>query len=185
MTYDYIITKPELNEETLAHYGVLGMKWGHRKLDRQLARSKKDRVSTMTGRANHKINKNARFDKRINRAKSKGNNEKVKTLQSKKRAYNKDFDKGTEYIEKAYNKYDSVLKNYKKTQDKAIADKSTKKTSDYKIAKKEYRNQKRSNAIYGRSGTTLGYATDIASGRHNYTYDTAKLRKKYKAKYGK
>lgn len=27
MTYDYIITKPPLNEDTLAHYGVKGMKW--------------------------------------------------------------------------------------------------------------------------------------------------------------
>lgn len=25
--YDYIIEKPELNEETLAHYGIKGMKW--------------------------------------------------------------------------------------------------------------------------------------------------------------
>lgn len=25
--YDYIITKPPLNEDTLAHYGVKGMKW--------------------------------------------------------------------------------------------------------------------------------------------------------------
>lgn len=31
MEYDYIINKPELNEETLAHYGVKGMKWKHRK----------------------------------------------------------------------------------------------------------------------------------------------------------
>lgn len=31
MNYDYIITKPELNEGTLAHYGVKGMKWRHRK----------------------------------------------------------------------------------------------------------------------------------------------------------
>ena len=29
--YDYIITKPPLNEETLAHYGVKGMKWNKRK----------------------------------------------------------------------------------------------------------------------------------------------------------
>ena len=27
MIYDYVITKPELNEETLAHYGIPGMKW--------------------------------------------------------------------------------------------------------------------------------------------------------------
>lgn len=29
--YDYVITKPPLNEETLMHYGVMGMKWGIRK----------------------------------------------------------------------------------------------------------------------------------------------------------
>lgn len=29
--YDYIVTKPPLDEETLAHYGVKGMKWGVRK----------------------------------------------------------------------------------------------------------------------------------------------------------
>ena len=29
--YDYVIYKPELNEETLDHYGVIGMKWGVRK----------------------------------------------------------------------------------------------------------------------------------------------------------
>ena len=27
MFYDYVITKPELNEETLSHYGIPGMKW--------------------------------------------------------------------------------------------------------------------------------------------------------------
>lgn len=31
MIYDGVINKPPLNEETLAHYGVLGMKWGVRK----------------------------------------------------------------------------------------------------------------------------------------------------------
>ena len=30
MVYDYITTKPELNEETLAHYGIKGMKWKKR-----------------------------------------------------------------------------------------------------------------------------------------------------------
>ena len=29
--YDYIITKPPLDEDTLAHYGVKGMRWRHKK----------------------------------------------------------------------------------------------------------------------------------------------------------
>lgn len=33
MYYDYITSKPPLNEETLAHYGVKGMKWKRRKGD--------------------------------------------------------------------------------------------------------------------------------------------------------
>ena len=32
MDYDYVITKPDLNEDTLAHYGVKGMKWKRHKL---------------------------------------------------------------------------------------------------------------------------------------------------------
>ena len=30
MIYDYIITKPELSEDTLSHYGIKGMKWKKR-----------------------------------------------------------------------------------------------------------------------------------------------------------
>lgn len=30
MVYDYVITKPELNEETLMHFGIKGMKWRKR-----------------------------------------------------------------------------------------------------------------------------------------------------------
>ena len=30
MTYDYVSIKPPLNEDTLAHYGVKGMKWKKR-----------------------------------------------------------------------------------------------------------------------------------------------------------
>lgn len=34
--YDYVITKPPLDEDTLAHYGVKGMKW-HKHLKRKIA----------------------------------------------------------------------------------------------------------------------------------------------------
>ena len=39
--YDYVIEKPELNEETLAHYGVKGMKWRKHKTPRQRMRESK------------------------------------------------------------------------------------------------------------------------------------------------
>ncbi len=47
--YDYIITKPELNEETLAHYGVVGMKWGVRRDIR--------RTGSISKKTKNKINK--------------------------------------------------------------------------------------------------------------------------------
>lgn len=31
MEYDGVVLKPELNEETLEHFGIKGMKWRHRK----------------------------------------------------------------------------------------------------------------------------------------------------------
>lgn len=36
--YDYIVSKPELNEDTLAHYGVKGMKWRKHKAKTAAAR---------------------------------------------------------------------------------------------------------------------------------------------------
>jgi len=43
MTYDYIITKPNLDEDLLMHYGVKGMKWRKRKgtTSKPLSRKKK------------------------------------------------------------------------------------------------------------------------------------------------
>ena len=57
--YDYVITKPELNEETLAHYGVKGMKWHKRlksklktvntKLNRAMGMTSADMITTDSG----------------------------------------------------------------------------------------------------------------------------------------
>lgn len=33
--YDYVITKPELNDETLEHFGVKGMRWGVRRMEKK------------------------------------------------------------------------------------------------------------------------------------------------------
>lgn len=45
--YDYITSKPPLDENTLAHYGVPGMKWGHRK-QRVLVGRREKRYNTGT-----------------------------------------------------------------------------------------------------------------------------------------
>lgn len=49
MTYDYVITKPPLDEDTLTHYGVVGMRWGVR---RDLKK-----YGTISGKTKKKINK--------------------------------------------------------------------------------------------------------------------------------
>ena len=53
--YDYIVNKPELNEDTLAHYGIKGMKWRKRKnkfkdsVDYELKKKKKKVLDNYLG----------------------------------------------------------------------------------------------------------------------------------------
>ena len=42
--YDYIIEKPDLDEDLLMHYGVLGMKW-RKKASKKLKSSKKSKAA--------------------------------------------------------------------------------------------------------------------------------------------
>ena len=46
MIYDYVVTKPPLNEDTLTHYGVKGMKWRKkRKSFKDLYYEKKSKIA--------------------------------------------------------------------------------------------------------------------------------------------
>lgn len=187
MPYDYIITKPELNEETLMHYGVLGMKWGHRKLDRQLSRIDKAYDRNKKRRTKYSSWRNEKYNKKISKAKSKGNLEKAKKYSYKKEDFNEDYNKGTKAINYGFDKQKSVINNYRKTQDAAITDKSKKKTAAYKLAKLEYANQRLIDA-YGfgsKDYTALAYASDKLRGTHEWSVNRDRVMKKYKRKYGK
>lgn len=182
----YYTQTPDFYNDYIAHYGILGMKWGHRKLDRQIAREKKFRAKTMKGRSKYRSKLENRYNKKIAKAKSKGKMDKVKKLTTKRNYKLTDHDKGTEFFDKATKYRVNTVKNYQKAQDKAWNDRSSKKSSTYKVAKLRYANQKLSDMFYGgKAGTSIGYASDIATGRHNYMINEEKLKRKYKLRYGK
>lgn len=59
MVYDYVITKPPL-DEVIAHWGVKGMRWGHR---RRKELRKKYKISRM------RANKVAKIEYKLNKDK--------------------------------------------------------------------------------------------------------------------
>ena len=77
--YDYIVTKPPLDEETLAHYGVLGMKWGVKKdpdkawdkANKELTKRKKKANVTLQKSIIKNTKKAAKIDKKLAKVSSK------------------------------------------------------------------------------------------------------------------
>ena len=147
MIYDYIITKPPLDEETLMHYGVKGMRWGQRKrelrsmgLSRRQARKQikaeklrekyKDRLNDDRDfkfkdlRIARKIYKNDqlsnRDDKKIDR-----DNKVINTYGSKFR-----YAKNDEAADKAY-EIGSAKLRYNSLKDIGFSDAKAKKAMQY------------------------------------------------------
>lgn len=99
--YDYIITKPPLDEDTLAHYGIKGMKWRKRKTKKKISSIKKNKnngkmysingklVSEEEWNENQKANDYAR--KNINQSKAYLNASKNARTNEEKRALNTAF----------------------------------------------------------------------------------------------
>lgn len=108
MIYDYITTKPPLNESTLAHYGVKGMKWGRRKKIRRKPDDwKKKELSELSFMTNTGLHGDPRYKKnRVHRllVSRKGEGQRP-SPQVKSKAFR--YDPRYEYRESAISKNDS------------------------------------------------------------------------------
>ncbi len=143
MVYDYVITKPEL-DDALTHYGVPGMRWGHRKqqlMSEGLSYRKARKIYRLEKKQAKAINTiNSYADKKINKYKKKMN---ATSDLSKKKKY--------ENLAKAYElskKKNSGIENrYSQAKIKAVRDKNYAKSKDYKVAMRGASKQNKSSLL--------------------------------------
>lgn len=163
---NYIYTNDGLvNVDELIHYGVPGMKWGHRKqqrlenkLARNIRRQTKADTKLLDRRAKGRMKLEDRFDRKIERAKNKNggkDNAYVKEKRKEKIRMLKDFDAGTEGIKKAQKIKNENYNKIIELKAKSISDPSIKKTTAYKKAKAWSRAQRLSDSFYGKDYTLL------------------------------
>lgn len=159
MAYDYVITKPPLNEETLMHYGVKGMRWGRRK--QQLIsqgysrRQARRQVHLEKGLVDATNRISSYADKKINKYKRKmegaGDTNKRKKYENLMKAYQISKDKNL-----------GVEKRYTNAKIKAVRDSNYKKSKEYKSAIKTASKNARGNRIGGGlTGPKLTAVEDI------------------------
>lgn len=103
----------------------------------------------------------AKYDKKINKAKSK---ELKSVYEGRKAAKVNDFNQGTKMIKKGMNHYKSVNTTYANMKIKALNDPSIKKTKAYKTAGRNYAIQVLGDVNYGKAYTTLDYASKYGQG---------------------
>lgn len=99
MIYDYVIEKPELNENTLAHYGIKGMKWKNhigRKLsvlDILNSQKTKSLMKLASGKSSYSTNNKKEEEKKEeskeNKTKSKSDSSEQPTKEQQARAKEK------------------------------------------------------------------------------------------------
>lgn len=111
------------------------------------------------GNISKKIEK--KYDKKIDKADSA---ELKRSLNAKKNYKLTDYNEGTKMIKKGMAHYKNVNTTYGNMKIKALNDKNIKKTAEYKTAGRNYALQMLGDINYGKSYTTLDYASKYARG---------------------
>lgn len=154
-------------------YGVSTSKLNRRQTmvaniyDRKIGASKTDDSRINARRAKRLSKKTASFSSKIEKAKAKGNTDKAKKLEAKKKEWTKSFKEASKYIKIGQEKYNKILETYRNQKISALATGANKaaikKGADYIAAKKANRTQNWLNTLYDDfSGTytKLQYASD-------------------------
>lgn len=204
MTYDYIITKPPLDEETLMHFGVKGMRWGHRKqqliaggMSKRMAKrqvrleKKQDRLANQSSKYSKWLEgtRNKNFEKRKNKYKSRlekySKHHDADKVSEKRAKYNKTlntFAQTTKDYKSAGAEHKKHINDYYKNKISALSDKSIKKTDKYKAAKRTYQAQRFYDINYGSGhpSASIGrYAYEAQKTRRRKTGAYTKNNKRY------
>ena len=139
------------------------------RFDKKILKMQKSTDKLMATRKKIEQKRIDRFDKKIEKAKSKAEKsgasnayEKVEQLQKKKRDKITDYKEGTRLVKSGRQQYMNVLSNYRNAKLKSFADKSFKKDPKYKAACTAYTNQLIYDSYYGKSYTTMLYASQQA-----------------------
>lgn len=160
------------NSDDIMHYGVLGMRWGHRKA--KMLSNKINKINRREDKYENKIlgrrsasraNMEKKWDKKIQKAEKKGDKNLLKVRKHNKDVSLKDFDEGTKIVSKALRIGRENKTKYLELKKKSINDPSITETDSYKRAKRFFESQKKSEMVYGKDMTLLQESAQIANGR--------------------
>lgn len=149
-------TRSELRRATMTG-GLIGRiryKKSHGDIRDDRIERKQERIAN---KYNKKIAKSERSDQKIMNARER---HRVRLKQKGRDVA--DFDEGTRYVKAGNKAYSKTISDYSAARQRAAADKSYKKSAEYKAARKAYRTQRANDLYFGKKGTKLQLAAEQA-----------------------